>query len=74
MPKHIATVGMKNGILLSGTTKNEFLASLNKLFTHFYIVDNKFTELQNISNAEGLFDESVKTASGGYNLAFVNKH
>lgn len=62
------------GILRSGTTKNEFLASLNQLFTHFYIVDGEFTELQNISNVEGLFDESVKTASGGYNLAFVNKH
>ncbi len=62
------------GILRSGTTKNEFLASLNKLFTHFYIVDSEFTELQDISNVEGLFDESVKTASGGYNLAFVNKH
>ncbi|WPE16248.1 FkbM family methyltransferase [Candidatus Thioglobus autotrophicus] len=62
------------GILRSGTTKNEFLASLNKLFTHFYIVDNEFTELQNISNVEGLFDESVKTASGGYNLAFINKY
>jgi len=62
------------GILRSGTTKNEFLSSLNKLFTHFYVVDGEFTELQNISNVEGLFDESVKTASGGYNLAFVNKH
>lgn len=62
------------GILRSGTTKNEFLSSLNKLFTHFYVVDGEFTELQNIANVEGLFDESVKTASGGYNLAFVNKH
>ena len=55
-------------------TKNEFLASLNKLFTHFYIVDSEFTEFKNISNVESMFDESVKTASGGYNLAFVNKH
>lgn len=62
------------GILRSGTTKNEFLASLNKLFTHFYMVDSEFTKLQNISNVEDLFDESSKTASGGYNLAFVNKH
>jgi len=62
------------GILRSGTTKTEFLESLDKLFTHFYIVDNEFTELQDISNVESLFDESVKTASGGYNLAFVNRH
>ncbi len=62
------------GILRSGTTKDEFLESLNKLFTHFYAVDNKFAELQSISNVEKLFDECVKTASGGYNLAFINKN
>lgn len=62
------------GILRSGTTKNEFLENLVKLFTHFYIVDNEFTELQNISNVEKLFDECAKTASGGYNLAFINKN
>jgi len=62
------------GILRSGTTKNEFLENLVKLFTHFYIVDNEFTELQNILNVEKLFDECAKTASGGYNLAFINKN
>ena len=62
------------GILRSGTTKNDFLENLVKLFTHFYIVDNEFTELQNILNVEKLFDECAKTASGGYNLAFINKN
>ena len=62
------------GILRSGTTKNEFLENLGKLFTHFYAVDNEFPELQGISNVERLFDECVKTASGGYNLAFINKN
>jgi len=62
------------GILRSGTTKNEFLENLGKLFTHFYAVDNEFTELQDISNVEKLFDECAKTASGGYNLAFINKN
>jgi len=62
------------GILRSGTTKKEFLASLEVLFTHFYAVDNEFTELQSITNVEKLFDECAKTASGGYNLAFINQH
>ena len=62
------------GILRSGTTKNDFLENLVKLFTHFYIVDNEFTELQSITNVEKLFDECAKTASGGYNLAFINQH
>jgi len=61
------------GILRSGTTRDEFLTSLNELFTHFYAVDNEFSELQEISNVEKLFDECIKTASGGYNLAFINK-
>jgi len=53
------------GLLRSGTTKKEFLASLDALFTHFYAIDNEFPELQSITNVEKLFDECVKTASGG---------
>jgi len=62
------------GLLRSGTTKDEFLSIIKKLFTHFYIVDKECPELQDISQVEVLFDESVKTASGGYNLAFINKN
>ena len=60
------------GLLRSGTTKVEFLLIIKKLFTHFYIVDKESPELKDISQVEVLFDESAKTASGGYNLAFVN--
>jgi FkbM family methyltransferase len=61
------------GILRSGATKGEFLTILNKLFTHFYTIDEIFPKLQEISSVEILFDECIKTASGGYNLAFVHK-
>jgi len=62
------------GLLRSGTTKDEFLSIIKKLFTHFYIVDKEPIELKDISQVEVLFDECVKTASGGYNLAFINKN
>ncbi len=62
------------GLLRSGTTKEEFLSIIKKLFTHFYIVDKELPGLKEISQVESLFDESAKTPSGGYNLAFVNKN
>lgn len=61
------------GLLRSGTTRDEFLDLIKQLFTHFYIIDKDDSELKDITQVELLFDDCVKTASGGYNLAFVNQ-